>query len=83
MTLYAVELKITNTFSSYLLADSNEDAEQEMKRRAAQLAPDSVVFDASSYRMESCEHCGEEHFGPVCRKPAASVIRPSWERAQL
>jgi hypothetical protein len=90
MTLYAVELKVIGTFSSYLMADSQEDAEQEIRRRAAQLEPDSIVFDSTAYRMEKCAHCGEEHFGPACKpgdasrmKPAGELLRPSWERAQL
>lgn len=90
MTLYAVELKVVGTFSSYLMADSQQDAEQEMKRRASTLNPDSVVFEAASYKMEPCELCGEEHFGPACQKPheprmkqAAELLQPSWERSQL
>lgn len=75
MTLFAVELKVTGTFSSYLMAESRQDAEQELRRRASQLEPDSVVFSASAYEMQHCERCGEEHFGPVCpMMPAARVL---------
>lgn len=90
MTLYAVELKVTATYSSYLYAESQQDAEREMQVRAAQLTPDSVVPESIAYQMQKCEHCGEEHFGPMCKpgdtrrmKPAAELLRPSWERAQL
>jgi hypothetical protein len=93
MTLYAVELKITHTFSSYLIADSQDQAEKELAARAKELhiRPDSVIVDACSYQMEKCQYCGEEHFGPAC-KPAAAprmksvgelLLQPSWERAQL
>ena len=83
MSLFAVEMKVTGTFSSYLEAESKEAAEAQLRRRAAQLNPDSVVFESIAYQMQHCETCGEEHFGPACMKRASELLRPSWERAQL
>jgi hypothetical protein len=77
--LYAVEMKVTGTFSAYIQAESKEAAEQSVRDRARQMNPDSVVFESIAYEMQPCEQCGEEHFGPACRK----TIRPSWERARL
>lgn len=82
MSLYAVELKVTGTFSAYIEAGSQEDAETLMKRRARDLQPDSVVFDAVAYQHQKCELCGEEHFGPACGS-STELIRPSWERERL
>jgi len=81
--LYAVEMKVTGTFSSYVQAESKEEAEQITRDRARQMNPDSVVFESIAYQMEPCELCGEEHFGPACMKRASELIRPSWERARL
>ena len=96
--LYAVEMKVTGTFSSYVQAESKEEAEQITRDRARQMNPDSVVFESIAYQMEPCELCGEEHFGPACavgdhasslqRKglrslPGEILIRPSWERDRL
>lgn len=82
MSLYAVELKVVGTFSTYIEAESREDAETKTKARASQMQPDSIVFDAVAYEHQHCEHCGEEHFGPACpAKPA--LLRPSWERERL
>jgi hypothetical protein len=81
--LYAVEMKVTGTFSSYVQAESKEEAERITRDRARQMNPDSVVFETSAYQMTHCETCGEEHFGPVCMKPAGELLRPSWERARL
>jgi hypothetical protein len=83
LSLYAVEMKVTGTFSSYVEAESREEAEQITRDRARQMNPDSVVFETSAYQMEPCELCGEEHFGPACMKRASELIRPSWERARL
>jgi hypothetical protein len=80
MSLHAVELKVIGTFSCYIDAESPEAAQDEIKRRAALLQPDSVIFDAHAYQMQHCDICGEDHFGPVCREHA---IRPSWERERL
>ena len=77
--LYAVELKQTFTFSTYIQAESQHEAEQLVKDRARTMNPDSVVFESIAYQMQPCEQCGEEHFGPACRK----TIRPSWERTRL
>lgn len=82
MSLYAVELKVTGTFSAYIEAGSQEEAEAEVKRRAQTMQPDSVVFDAVAYQRQQCELCGEEHFGPACC-PATASLRPSWERERL
>lgn len=82
MSLYAVELKVTGTFSAYIEAGSQEDAQSIMKACARNLQPDSVVFDAIAYRQQRCELCGEEHFGPACA-PRPVLLRPSWEREQL
>jgi hypothetical protein len=81
--LYAVELKTTHTFSAYIQAESQNEAEEIVKSRATQMNPDSVVFESIAYRMQPCELCGEEHFGPACRKPSNGLILPSWERARL
>lgn len=87
MTLFAVELKVIGTFSSYLMANSQQDAEQQMKDRANTLNPDSVVFETSAYQMQACEFCGEQHFGPPCEpvrlKSVGELLRPSWERERL
>ena len=83
MSLYAVEMKVTGTFSSYVEAESKEIAEQTVRDRARQMNPDSVVFESIAYQMQPCELCGEEHFAPACRKPASKLIPPSWERARL
>jgi hypothetical protein len=83
VNLYAVEMKIIGTFSTYIQAGSQHEAEQLVKDRAKEMNPDSVVFESIAYRMEPCEHCGEEHFGPVCAKLANGLIRPSWERERL
>ena len=83
MSLYAVEMKVTGTFSSYIEAESKEAAEQTVRDRAAQMNPDSVVFESIAYQMQPCEQCGEEHFGPACMKRASELLRPSWERARL
>ena len=81
-SLYAVEMKVIGTFSTYVQAESKEEAQQTVRDRARQMNPDSVVFESIAYRMQPCE-CGEEHFGPACRKPSNGLILPSWERARL
>jgi hypothetical protein len=82
--MYAVEMKVTGTFSSYVQAESKEEAERITRDRARQMNPDSVVFETSAYQMEICEHCGEEHFGPACTPSSQPrLIRPSWERERL
>lgn len=83
MSLFAVELKVIGTFSSYIEASSQEDAETLIKQRARDLQPDSVVFDAIAYENLHCDMCGQEHFGPACMKPVAKLIAPSWERERL
>ena len=91
MNIFAVELKVIATFSSYIAADSKQNAEAELKSRARLLQPDSIVTESVAYQMEKCEYCREEHFGPACKpgqtqrmKPVAELLlRPSWERAQL
>ena len=83
MSLHAVELKVVGTFSAFIEAETPEDAQAEMKRRASQMQPDSVVFDAHAYQMQACELCGEEHFGPVCAARREKLIPPSWERELL
>lgn len=80
MSLYAVELKITGTFSTYIEAESKADAEIEVKRRASMMQPDSVVFESIAYQRAHCDRCGEDHFGPACQ---SNTIRPSWERERL
>jgi len=81
--LYAVEMKVIGTFSTYIQAESQHEAEQLVKDRARTMNPDSVVFESIAYQMQPCEQCGEEHFGPACMKRAGELLRPSWERARL
>jgi hypothetical protein len=80
--MFAVELKQTLTFSTYIEASSERDAAQEVKRRAALMEPDSIVFDAIAYKQDLCKQCGEIHFGPTCQV-RKEMLRPSWERARL
>ena len=85
MQLYAVELEVIGTFSTYIQAENQQEAEEIVKARTRdkQMNPDSVVFESIAYQMQPCEQCGEEHFGPACMKRASELLRPSWERARL
>jgi hypothetical protein len=77
-SLYAVEMKVIGTFSTYVQAESKEEAQQTVRDRARQMNPDSVVFESVAYQMQPCERCGEQHLDPC-----SNLIRPSWERARL
>lgn len=53
--LYAVEMKVIGTFSTYIQAESKEAAEDVVKGRARTMNPDSVVFESTAYQLETCE----------------------------
>jgi hypothetical protein len=79
ITLYSVEVQVTAWFTTCVVADSQEHAEQQARARVQQLEAESIVIDAQAYPMEHCEACGTEHFGPRCMRRAGDILRPMLE----
>ena len=83
---YAIEIERMQRFEFVLDADS-EDQAREMAREIATgiVRPETQVDEIDVQPMAYCDNCGEQHFGPVCKKPAQGerLIAPSWERARL
>ena len=83
---YAIEIERMQRFEFVLDADS-EDQAREMASEIATgiVRPETQVDQIDVQPMAYCDDCGEQHFGPVCKKPAQGerLIAPSWERARL
>jgi hypothetical protein len=83
---FEVTLTQTLSYRAMLEAPTREHAEQRMRVLVAdaELRPETTETQVEAYAEIYCCDCGEEHFGPVCKKPPSSaLIAPSWMRRQL
>jgi hypothetical protein len=76
----------TLSYRAMLEAPTQAHAEQRMRVLVAdaELKPETTETQVEAYAEIYCCDCGEEHYGPACKKPPSSaLIAPSWQRAKL
>jgi|HubBroStandDraft_4_1064222.scaffolds.fasta_scaffold08768_10 hypothetical protein len=84
--MFECHMTVHLSYRTLLDAPTQAHAEQRMRVLVAdaELKPETTETQVEAYAELYCEDCGEEHYGPVCKKPPSSaLIAPSWEREAL
>ena len=86
MPQFACELRSVSIYRTLIDAPTREHAEQRMRVLVAdnEIAADTRDIDVEAWANVYCEDCGEEHYGPTCKKPIGGcTVLPCDERRAI